>query len=495
MRIKKIISAVLSFAVLISVFVINTNALTSGVFGYKIVDDSLEITSYIGSSETAVIPETIIGYPVKSIAEKAFRYSSIKSVTIPKGVISIKQSAFSDCKSLKSVKLPETLESIGDTAFYNCENLSSSIRFPKSLKTIGDSAFENCWDMTYAIVPKTVETIGYCAFGYYYSTDANEKYYDFKRSDFRIFGYEDSAASEYADKMSLEFCDLNKGVSACTSNEMDFFIDASSNAELSYYAGSSKKPSIPSKVSGHPVKYIGAMSFYGSDITSVTIPSSVTEVREWAFENCADFKSIRIPPTVKTIKQGAFGYFYKNGINDTYSDVIICGALSSAAKKYAADNYFPFKDVYTTTLKLAKTSGTVYIKGSLYVNGTVVNPFGKTKFISSDKKIAKVNSGGKVTGLKAGKTKINVVNNNVKKVFTITVKKPKLNKTSSKIKRGRIYQLTVTGKIGTAEFISENKKILKVNKKTGKYKGLKKGKTYILVKTNGINLRCKVKII
>lgn len=496
MSFKKIICAALSFAVLLSVFTFNTTALTSGVFGYRIVGDSAEITSYIGSSTSAVVPDSIIGYPVKSIGEKAFRYSSVKSVTIPKGVVNIKHSAFADCESLKSVKLPDTLEIIEDTAFYNCVSLSSSISFPKSLKTIGDSAFENCWNTTYAIIPKTVETIGYCAFGYYYDkSETDKKYYDYKRSDFKLFGYSDSAASEYADKMNLDFYNLDTGVSACTSNEMDFFIDSNKNAELMSYVGSSKTPSIPAKVSGYPVKYIGSFSFYASDITSVTIPESVTEVKEWAFENCSSLKSIRIPPTVKTIGQGAFGFFYENGINNTYDDVMICGAPSSAAQKYASDNYFAFKDVYTTTLTLSKTSGTVYIKGSLYINGTVKNPFGKTTFTSSDKKIAKVDSNGKVVGVKAGKTKINVVNNKVKKVFTITVKSPKLNKTNTKIKKGKTSTLKITGKVGTAEFISGNKKLLSVNKKTGKYKGLKKGKTFITVKTNGIKLKCVVKIV
>mgnify|MGYP001974591229 CR=1 FL=1 len=65
------------------------------------------------------------------------------AVTIPEGVTSIGERAFSYCKSLTSINLPEGLTSIGKLAFYGCSALTS-ITIPTSVKTIGYSAFRGC---------------------------------------------------------------------------------------------------------------------------------------------------------------------------------------------------------------------------------------------------------------------------------------------------------------------------------------------------------------
>ncbi len=495
MKLKNLISVTLSLVMLIGIFSINTFAAVSGDFEYKLSDGSAEIISYNGGSTSVTIPETVGGYTVTSIGEQAFRRSAVQSVVIPDTVKEIKADAFADCYSLVSVKFSENLEAIGDTAFYNCESLSSAIRFPESLKTIGSSAFENCWDMSYAVIPKSVEDIGYCALGFYYDTDtADNKYYDFKRSDFRILGCSNTEAESYCDRQSVDFYDLSAGVNAFTSNGIDFFVNENGSAEVISYSGTSLSPVIPSEINGYPVKHIGKMAFYASDIKSVTIPKSVIEIGEWAFENCDNLKSVKVPPSVTVIGEGALGYYYDGTLNRQYDVFTILGAKNSAAETYADTLGFDFEEGYTTVITLAKSSGTVYLTGSVKVKATVKNPIGKTTYSSADKKIAKVNSSGTVSGIKKGRVKITVANNGVKKSFIVNVKKPKLSKTSVKIKRGRIYNLKVVGKVGAAKFISGNKKLLKVNSKNGNYKGLASGKTYITVKTNGIKLKCKVTI-
>lgn len=495
MKLNRILSIALSFVMLISVFTVTATAAESGGYEFKLIDGYAEITAYKGNDTVVEIPETLMGYTVVSIGDEAFRRSGVKSVFIPDSVKEIKADAFADSTELTTVKFSSNLESIGDTAFYNCENLSSAIRFPESLKKIGDCAFENCWDMTYAIIPATVEEIGYSALGYYYDSDTTDKkYYDYKRSDFRILGAKDSAAEAYAEKYSVDFYDVSTGVNAFTSNGLDFFVNTDGEAEVTSYAGASLTPSIPSKVSGYPVTKIDDTAFYAAAIKSVSIPESVTEIGEWAFENCDNLKSVKIPPTVKVIGEGALGYYFDGILNKQYDVFTICSQKNSAAYVYADSLGFDFEDVYTTVVTLKKSSGKVYLKGTLNINAVVKNPSGKTSYTSGNKKIAKVNSAGKITAVNAGKTKITVANNGVKKTFSVTVKKPKLNKTSVTIKRNKVYNLKITGQVGTAKFISGNKKILKVNAKNGNYKGLAPGKTEITVKTNGIKLKCKVKV-
>lgn len=67
----------------------------------------------------------------------------IRTVVIEYGVSTIKNLAFSDCKSLTSVTLPNSLKSIGKSAFSDCTSLSF-IEIPNSVTSIGESAFSKC---------------------------------------------------------------------------------------------------------------------------------------------------------------------------------------------------------------------------------------------------------------------------------------------------------------------------------------------------------------
>ena len=59
-----------------------------------------------------------------SIGASAFRgCSSLTSITIPKGVTSIKDYTFKDCSSLTNITIPEVVTSIGNEAFYGCSKL------------------------------------------------------------------------------------------------------------------------------------------------------------------------------------------------------------------------------------------------------------------------------------------------------------------------------------------------------------------------------------
>ena len=150
-----------------------------------------------------------------------------------------------------------------------------------------------------------------------------------------------------------------------------------------------------------------------------------------------------------------------------------------------------------TTVSLARYSANIYVKGSTVIKPTVKNGKGKTTYKSSNTKVARVYSNGKVVALKAGTAKITVTNNKVSKVFTVKVLNPRLSRTSVSISRGKSYNLKIVGIIGTAKFYTSNKKVATVNsagKITVNKKAKKNQSCYITVKTNGVTLRCKVKV-
>jgi hypothetical protein len=74
------------------------------------------------------------------------------------------------------------------------------------------------------------------------------------------------------------------------------------------YTGPGGDVTIPGVIAGLPVTSIGEKSFEGADLTSVTIPDSVTSIGIWAFYSCSSLTSVTIPGSVTSIGDWAFDY-------------------------------------------------------------------------------------------------------------------------------------------------------------------------------------------
>lgn len=79
--------------------------------------------------------------------------------TVPEGVTSIGDFAFSECENVVSVVLPEDLTSIGSYAFLDCDNLKR-ITIPQSVTVIGSGAFKSCTSLETVTLPKHIAAIG-----------------------------------------------------------------------------------------------------------------------------------------------------------------------------------------------------------------------------------------------------------------------------------------------------------------------------------------------
>ena len=86
-----------------------------------------------------------------------------KTYTIPNGVNTISEHAFSHNRHLKTVQIANTVKEIQGHAFWDCSSLEI-IDIPESVTSIGRWAFESCVYLRTIIIPSSVIYIGDEAF-------------------------------------------------------------------------------------------------------------------------------------------------------------------------------------------------------------------------------------------------------------------------------------------------------------------------------------------
>lgn len=137
---------------------------------------------------------------------------------------------------------------------------------------------------------------------------------------------------------------------------------------------------IPPEIGGYPVTTIGDYAFfYCSELTEITIPSSVTHIDDSAFYLCTALTSIKIPNSVKTIGANAFSDCAKldtvtmgNGITSIGSKAFDkCPLLTRVEiSDLAAWCEISFSDALSNPLSVAKN---LYLNDSLQEELTIPN--------------------------------------------------------------------------------------------------------------------------
>lgn len=151
----------------------------------------------------------------------------------------------------------------------------------------------------------------------------------------------------------------------------DFEIKAGT---LIRYNGNSTTPIIP-----YNVRYIGNKAFAGIDITTVTIPSSVIGIGQYAFMDCNLLTSVIIPASVQRIDNRAFWRCFK------LSDVIFEGAPDFGDEVFLGT---PFWDSLSDAYRKHKEDELIQYRISLGLCpncGGKYNLFGKCKICGGKK--------------------------------------------------------------------------------------------------------------
>ena len=244
----------------------------------------------------------VIGDSVTNIGDYAFDgCTSLSSIMFGKGLTSIGQSAFNGCSSLDSIVIPEGVKSIAASLFCACTNLTSVV-LPPNLKSIGTQAFNCCYALSSITIPSSVTSIGYESF------------------------------------------------MACKSLKTLVFEDGSNTLFLSYYGGSYSNLD---SFNDCPLDslYLGRNLSYGNSSTdallfrnktqlrSVVIGDSVTNIGDYAFDGCTSLSFLSIGSNVASIGENAFNNC--GALSVIECDAPDCPKLNNSFSNYSALLYVP----------------------------------------------------------------------------------------------------------------------------------------------------------
>ena len=193
---------------------------------------------------------------------------------IPEDVTSIGYAAFAYSSYPIAINIPASVTSIEDMAFYQCSNLAI-ITLPEGLTNIGKEAFKDCFSLTTIPIPTSVTSIGSKAFSGCM----------FESENF-----------------------INN--SACLDNEnwgATFFEKEYDGVFVRNDTAVASRPNLTTATIPASVTSIEDFAFNEcSSLTSITIPASVTSIGKYAFSSCSSLTAINIPASVASIGSGAF---------------------------------------------------------------------------------------------------------------------------------------------------------------------------------------------
>ena len=251
------------------------------------IPDNLTIIEAETFSGCESLTEIVIPDSVSEIGESAFsNCASLAEIVIPDRVTSIGKSAFSDCTSLAEIVIPDSVTEIGESAFSGCTSLAK-VKLSNNLTIIEAGTFRDCTSLTEIVIPDSVTEIRGRWEGYYqYYVGAFSGCTSMKSITI-------GSGVEGVDYSFISLCRGLANINVSPNNKNYSSIDGvlfnKDGTELLAYTGGNDRSeyTIPDGVTT-----VCENAFFGCYIRTLTIPVSVIEIDDSAFENCDSLKNV-----------------------------------------------------------------------------------------------------------------------------------------------------------------------------------------------------------
>ena len=237
--------------------------------------------------------------------------SNFKNLVIPYNVRKIDEYAFCGCEDLTSLDFYDNvqLKEIGAYAFAQCKNLSKITWDPYGfMERIGSHAFLECYKLSELTLPKKLQTIGEYAFACSGISEVTipETVKDimtgaFARCSLTQVEFKDAVKIHGTDEtdniLSPSYSNVHGAFEYCRNLKRVIFpTDETKFVEIG--DATFKNTGLSNITLQSNVTTINKEVFSGTAFTDFTFPVGVTEIRDGAFSNCQQLKTLHLPEGV-----------------------------------------------------------------------------------------------------------------------------------------------------------------------------------------------------
>ncbi|MCR5647054.1 MAG: leucine-rich repeat domain-containing protein [Acholeplasmatales bacterium] len=236
------------------------------------------------SLQNCAFKELVIPASVNVIEQYALNYNEkLEKVTF-NSAFTCGNGVLNYCYNLEEVVFNGNITEIGDTMFQYDEKLSK-VTLPSTVETIGSGAFSGCTSLKSFVIPESVTTIEDDAFN---NCVYLIELYNLSTLDLTMGSSSNGSVALYAKVIHTS---LDEESPVVTDENGFVFLYNGTNGYLIDYVGNSPVIVLPNSFDfyGNTISEyeISEYAFYHNNcICSITIPSSVTAIRDNAFAEC-----------------------------------------------------------------------------------------------------------------------------------------------------------------------------------------------------------------